>query len=673
MIKKDLNKQKASIMVFAAVSVATMLILASISFYVLQRATAKEQWGSVWNLVGLAGLKEYFKVSCEDPQLTGSACHDAKMAGALLRMQDIAHKNSHLISNLNVIEVDGTEPEDNFLEITPGRYYYKQIDNQDYCEGESYPCFVQYDAGNSDQLANAFRLRGKVKHGRFTKFIFSSFSGGSGSIDLEIKRTIAAVPLAVAIVVDMSLSVQTANHSYIKNPTASDPKNSYYSFEYGYGAGYGHGEAPPEISSVETKATWDALGAERPVGVTEPWNYHYKDDYRPINHLNNSVDDYYFYSQNTAHPDPAQFPDENPYNNKESYYLVDAHRDPNSGYMGPEPYKSIFKGARKALELVEERNVSGDSVTFVGFDSVTPWRYIINRTTDFSYLKMVLDGDKIEENIHPGYPNTNPMNLPPKMKNDAQPLPLWLRLGLFPAPGKWTDTIKGLTVAVNQLNTGMGDIPSVKAIMLFSDGLVTCSSSLQNGTIPDKGTIGVRCQDWYEYYEQGMKELNLYVHDNMAKTGTALHTFLVGNTAHYLKLRKGKYSPPTGNPSVDNACLTDAEARALNVNYVKGQTFADENAAEYAYDHKNETPFYQVAYDSFLLTKMTGGRWGALLPVSSDCEQNGGRAGGDELYCSDSNDKQRVVNDPKCRSIEDQVGDYIKDVILESITFAVVE
>ena len=607
-------------------------------------------------------MQEYFILNCENANLSGLACHQQKLNNSVVRMQEIADANSHLVSSLTVIQNGQTEPEGNFLEVTAGRYYFKQVnENINECGEQAYPCFRELNPANPDELANSFRVSGKVKHGRLTRFIFHNFTGGAKNIDLELQRTVAAVPLAVAIVIDLSLSVQSMNH-YFKRlsepPEPDEPKTSFYSYQYLYD------QDPQSRYVIPTDANtyWNELEVNRPQDDV-PWDHHFRDDYVPIRHYND-LTDYANYIYKDRHIEPHANA-----NDFEFHYLINAHRSQASGYSGPEPFLSIIKGAGKVLDLIEARSVSGDSVTLVGYDNYIPWRYVVKRTTEFDYIADILDANSImNDSLHPGYPNDNPLHHIPIDKN-APSLPSLLRLGFFPAPGKFTDTLQGLAMAANQISSGLGDVPTIKAVIHFTDGLNNCSSRLQTEG-NSFGEVGIRCRDTYEYYTEGMIELKKLVHDTLAINDIALHTFFVGNAAHYLGLPDpNNYTPnsSSGYAGYSFKCLDDAGARSIGWPFVQGSPGFSYAIMQQIYDDKDKEPFYQAAWDAYVMTKMTGGRWGALLPVKDNCQPQ-------ELDCGSFEYLwQRITFDSLCRNVEQQVNDYIEDVILKSKTFAVVE
>ncbi len=667
-MQNKINKN-GSIMIMAAVFISVMLMLSGVSFYILQRATAKEQWGSVWNLIALAGVQEYFNIDCdntENPSSAAGDCHNKKFTASILRMKEIADANSNMVSNLTVFQSGNPQPEGNYLKVTPGKYFYKQVSLTDDCNNQPYPCFIPLSSADIDSgnLANSFEIEGKVVHGRLTRFIFTNFTGGKQNIDLVIKRRVAAVPLAIAIAVDLSLSVQDSNHIYNSDPAPGDIKNSFFAFEYNTNAGPMNNEN--KIVPLAAEEVWNNMDAVRNT-IETPWNRHFQDDYVATTQYGDS--DYSSYINKDFHPAPT----DTTYN--ETHYLINAHRSTaDSGYHGPEPFLSIIKGANEAIKLVEKRGVPGDSITFVAFYDNIQWKNVIKRSTDFSYLKEVLDPEKFTSGqFHPTTPNT-PLLISPNMvnsvpvplgKNDTN-VPYWIRLGIFPSPGKWTDTIQGLSSSIEQLTTGLGDIPTVKGILLFTDGVINCSPSIQANpeNDPETGEAYKRCRNQYQYYKEGMNDLKIVVNDSLARNGVALHTFLVGSAAHYLAI-----------PKENGQCYTDAESRAANIDFVTPVSYANDSEAEAAFVNKDVDPFYLAAYDSYILTKMTGGRWGALLPAEESCESDEP----EELDCSgnpnpESNQpKTKVLFDPKCRTIEKQVVDYIEDVIVNSKTFAVVD
>ncbi|RME60624.1 MAG: hypothetical protein D6780_03055 [Candidatus Dadabacteria bacterium] len=122
--------------------------------------------------------------------------------------------------------------------------------------------------------------------------------------------------------------------------------------------------------------------------------------------------------------------------------------------------------------------------------------------------------------------------------------------------------------------------------------------------------------------------------------------------------------------------MSDEEARKNEIPFVRGLTIENDDFGQAYYNRMEEIyydssvdPFYQVNADWYNIAVMTGGIWAPLRETPNNCSPSQPTC---SANCDPATDCPRQTTDPQCRSITDQVRDYIKEALKASNTFVIV-
>jgi hypothetical protein len=346
--------------------------------------------------------------------------------------------------------------------------------------------------------------------------------------------------------------------------------------------------------------------------------------------------------------------------------MTDLYRS--GSYQGPEPWLSILKGVRMAVQTIKDRSVAGDRACLILYNDVLDWRHVINLTDNFDYILTLLNEEEITGVSLSDAKLSN-------WKDHKEWPPKWIQLGMFPTPGRNTFTSLAFKEAIDQFADDKFKVPSVDFVVHFGDGLPNCY-------INAAGQITCNAQQ-YEAYRQAMLQISNLVYNGFFKSKIALHMFMTGDSVGpHTRLELGPGQTPInpydadwgGNPPTESNCLTDEQARHADppVDYVIGQGLDLKDGGnpqaqtifQHAFDNPPQ-PFYQANLDWYRLVRMTGGRWAPLRKNPVDCTPH--------YDCTSNNGNQRLLQDPLCRSTEDQVKDHLSEVLTESAGFVVVK
>jgi len=417
-------------------------------------------------------------------------------------------------------------------------------------------------------------------------------------------------------------------------------------------------EEPPNVTPEEVKLIWDHMQDNRPSkGPYDP-TQHFKDDYLQISSIGLGPGAYDGYGFKELHPPPGHLgiiwePDQSELleqYNKELYYLVDSYRNPEAGMNGPEPYLSAMQGLHEVIQALRARQVAGDKMGLVFYDTQLYWNYVVNLTDNFDYIESLIDPQNIVDASTADFPNT------------MQP---WLRLGLFPAGGAWTNIEKPLVMAALQLSVSNEDgIPAVNEIIAFGDGLPTCTQYGNNGEL--------RCESDYVTYKQSMDWITDFASTFLFYNKISLHVVQAGDQVGPHLLRMAHY-----DKNKDPTCMTDELARLAGISLVKGQDeIENEWYGQNLYGNRFNVPFFQAAYDWYRLAVITGGVYAPIRPSGSTCPDPmiaNNCEGLPDQYQAGSAERQ--LTDPLCRTPAQQVSEALAGMLKGSVarSYAIVD
>lgn len=451
------------------------------------------------------------------------------------------------------------------------------------------------------------------------------------------------------------------------------------------------------------------LGVKRKDGDGSPIR-HYADDYSLVSLLG-SID----YDREKCEPGGICYkmhPEPSPagcrINDPNSSFCSDPEKyriDTNSidTGTGPEPIRTIFEGLRTAVQAFKERQVAGDQVGFIFFDDYLRWSRVLLLNNNWDYM------DRISNFEDPDIRNT-----------------VIFPLGLFPGSSGFTDILLALQESVRQFSDRrqrIGGAPSLASIVYIGDGLVSCSFAPpqcdprydfnDNDMIDFDDVDGLICvitnptdpeclKHNYVYRDYGrpftfddINILNALITsqacNSLRPCGNSFQRYTAGiqnlrgyaqNTlipsplqASYSAIIVGSAVAPHTVDHFDggkNRCLTTQEAienkkpLAMGGNS-KGEPYSDGPSWENAFLNRSASaPFYQAAYDHYLLTAMTGGIYAPIMRGGPGCIKS-------EDLALDCNDGQRRLADRSCRTPTEQIQDYMRRIISDESPFVVAE
>ncbi len=711
--KKRAQNNSGGILVLLALTLPVILLMASGAYMILSYASATEQIEAAAKMSLLAAAEEYFATSCSlteggpgQGESERDACHIYKLNAALTRANEVSDQNSQALGGI-VIGSEETNSSgargDSFdfdAEIRSQHYFHEipQADapNSDAiitsCEnamggsGEAaFPCLLQREEANNEEIANAFTISGTVRKNRVLNALSNLFGFKLASGHKSFFLKVRAIPMRMCVLVDISSSVAYTTHPENENPLhlPSYPLDD-------------DGQILTEMRGApftEFETSWDSL--DYPRGINVPNSYpitRYKDDYGLVETYDDSLtefemfqSDYPQYAENHTPPlgeVNELLEDDGSSSGTYSYtgtseresHLVDLYRhtaaagDGTITYNGPEPWVSIFEGVHRASEIFKDRAVAGDKVCLILYNDRLSWKSVINLTDNFDYVRKVLDPEQIRDPDNLSEVDTYSGSMPIAANSgtwdktsmcDVESdgcMPLWARLGLFPMAGTFTNTGVAISEALRQFENDEMGTPSVDFIAHFGDGLTSCFNK-------DDGS-GLSCDSAsHAHYLRSMHQIERMVSNGMRNNNVSFHNFLIGDhvAPHTILLQ---------NPATDE-CYSDSEARKKMppVDYVLGQGFNSkdmEHATAASQTAFLDTPFYQVNYDWYNLVRITGGVWAPLRPKAPGCTP-------EDPAPTCGSEPVRLETDPKCRNTADQVYDYLTEALESSSGFSIIQ
>ncbi len=158
---------------------------------------------------------------------------------------------------------------------------------------------------------------------------------------------------------------------------------------------------------------------------------------------------------------------------------------------------------------------------------------------------------------------------------------------------------------------------------------------------------------------------------NNTKHWVVEHFFQAGITLNIAQFGApgGPHYKLINNPSHLGRCMSDSEARAAGYDWTKGIRFINNDHARARFNARYDVPFYQTAYDNWLLAKTTGGIYAPIMPQHPSC-----RSGGPFTpTCPPAAGEERMEFDTQCRSEADQLLDAFQDILDSAEGFSLID
>jgi len=681
------DRERGAVIPLVALLLTVFLIFAAIVVDMNLLASSREQTQHYARLAALAAINGHFS--------SPSADINVQVAAALAAAQRVSDSNlilSDQVGPTAQAQLSSLEGSDGaFLE--PGVWYFSD-NGDDPCElignGE-YPCFDPTDLSSADPLITAYRITGSLYQGITTAIASRLNFLGNDVFDVDVTAVASVVPRHGCFIIDLSGSMVRDTHLgritseqadeptegrgrewafLLEGDNPSVPEDYFHTQHYNFLC---TGEARPSektttpaaICTSQTRPTdtseWDTFLA--PFGRTfaslteqERRRIHFHDDYVLKKTLGNKHwaigSDY-----SNRHPNPA---DATRYLVSDTtddgrYYRVNV--DPLMQNGGPEPLKTVFAGLNEAMRTFRDRRVAGDEACLIFYDENAAWPRVVNLTDDFDYLVRLTDFSSPTP-IAADLASISDTDL---TASTTSGLELIIRHGLFPAGPDAARTNTGLAIseAMGQLTTGNSEGGfSADFIVAIGDGLGNCAycDTLEGGgRIP--GCVE-GCNNDYDYYSGAQDSLLEFVSSEIVPRNIPIHQILVGQSVapHTLDIT----SEEDGS---EGACMDDLEFRrtASGESFVKGGfdsgTFSDISDA-----FRNATadnPFYEASVPPYEIAASTRGLWGPVRPSPAGCTPITSCTGS----VDDLANAPRITQDPKCRTTEEQIQEYMGQII----------
>lgn len=374
--------------------------------------------------------------------------------------------------------------------------------------------------------------------------------------------------------------------------------------------------------------------------------------------------------------------------------------------QGPQPLGAIFSGLKNAVSEFRGRMVAGDKMGLYFFDRFPVWTRLIQPTDQFDYLETAA--------TNKGFGRA--------MKE-------------FPGSQGYTDITAALAESISQLRkeqlkTGA---PSQDAVVLITDGRANCSTceglsaaqaqefDLDKNSVIDREDLKLmeQCLDcgslksscprcftndelgqvynladyhgcpfncrnsfpWYQYATQKMRDFAKSLGGETGTIKVPIHVIPIGRDVapHYIDLQDKN--------STELRCLSEAEVRTLKLDPVRGGGgIGGDLTSCQLYDHNrlcddaygaasNETPFYESVYNLYQVARATGGYYLPLfLDQAAFCPAVDCKASPNSPECCKARDSNPMWTvDKYCRTPEEQMKDYVRQIVSDQSPFIVVE
>ena len=189
--------------------------------------------------------------------------------------------------------------------------------------------------------------------------------------------------------------------------------------------------------------------------------------------------------------------------------------------------------------------------------------------------------------------------------------------------------------------------------MSIGDGVFNCRHCYDPDDFPNQlSGCTPGCNNTLQYYQQAKQDLYTFVNEALSERNVPIHWILVG----------GAVAPHTVERTLDESgvgdCLSDFDARKENVPYVKGGYNEDKfNSLGEAYNRMSTVdPWYEANTAVYEVAAATQGLFGPIRPPSDECTP--------KVQCDNS--EERITEDPLCRTMVEQIDEYMNVVLGEN-------
>ena len=184
-----------------AIIIPACLLAVAFVLYTAGAPGAVTQISAAANHLALRGIQAYATSEC--PEKIAN-CHNYKVNEALVAVDALMQRNSHLFGSTGVSATTGQG-----LYLEPLRYYPAAPSDGSMVIGcKEFPCLI---APGDTELANSIRISGVVEDNDMINF-FSNIFGLNQPIKANVKSVAHMVALEMMLVLDYSLSMQTTSH-----------------------------------------------------------------------------------------------------------------------------------------------------------------------------------------------------------------------------------------------------------------------------------------------------------------------------------------------------------------------------------------------------------------------------------------------------------------------------
>ena len=672
------QREQGAVLLLVCFLIAIFFAFAALAIDLSLVAASREQTQHHARLASLAALEAHF--SSKAGTLT------EKVADAMERAQSVVGKNL-LIANLGQTEVQkeahlSSSPIASGAYLEPG-VWQRSDDGKHPCQkiSQTYPCFTPTTLTDPNAKVTAYRITGQMYQGISTKI--SRWLWGVSTFPVNVRAVASVVPRQGCFLVDMSLSATRETHvSRRINEQVATPREGrgressflletenpavgedYYQTEqWNYlchnllNDGSPHGSNCTGLTRPLTNDDWNAQFGFTPADLSDDeYNrIHFADDYRWKKGLG---DGDYDKDRYPLHPNPASDPIYKvvPKSNAGRWYHVDTHRD--TRYQGAEPLRTIFAGLNRAVQIFEDREVAGDKLCLVFYNSRVPWTGVVKPTDDFEYLKKMTTFDVTSpiDSDPPGISSSEVGSV------SATGFERMIRHNLIPSgtDAFSTNTILALSEAMKQLLSINPDGSASGFVISIGDAVVNCQQCFDPVNFP-KLSSGCTpgCSNTYPTYLRARQDLYTYINFELTGRNIPVHWLLVGRSVAPHTIEKTADGSPLG------PCLSDEEARKTGTPMVEGgyDTSKFKSAEEAFNEMSPDSAFWEANVAPYEIAAATQGLFGPIRPASPTCVA--------KTTCNNSG--QRILEDPGCRVPKEQIDSYV-DKILGENPFALVQ
>lgn len=301
-------------------------------------------------------------------------------------------------------------------------------------------------------------------------------------------------------------------------------------------------------------------------------------------------------------------------------YLIDTYEGQSSDggkYDGPEPLNTLLVGLHEALSILKKQEVPGDRIGMLGFDqsAAIDKRCMRGQGADCAALISTKEAS-FEDFLS-------------VIDIEAQSLAtVQRRLSdylLFPRLDAASNLPEALKKTRQMLEQSSNDNYSQNFVLVFSDGVSTCTSSRS-------------CSDDESGFSASFQETKGILSKDFLEKGVRVHFVLSGD---YVKPHT-LLAPSLDTPG---SCMTEDEARTRGISLVdtRGDSSAFTNAVLYG----QSASFFHPANAFFSLVQGSGGHWAPLRECCRDASGNCSDVRSQiQALCAESEPGSSEISDP---------------------------